>query len=159
MLSPDLTAVYAPTVNSYRRYVPGMWAPLTASWGMENRTCSVRAITQPSASSARLELRQTAADINPYTAIAACLGSGLYGMEQGLTPPPASQGDATTASEALKLPTTLAQATQTLANSERARNALPEAFIDHYVRTRDWEVRQHHKSVSQWELSRYFESV
>jgi glutamine synthetase len=158
-LSPELTAIFSPTVNSYRRYVPGMWAPLSASWDVENRTCSVRVINGPGASATRLELRQTAADINPYVAIAAALAAGLHGIERGLEPPPRSQGDATAGPEALRFPTSLAAATELLARSERARQVLPEAFIDHYVRTRDWEVRQHARSVSQWELERYFEGI
>jgi glutamine synthetase len=156
--SPDLTAVFSPTINSYRRYVPGMWAPLSASWDVENRTCSVRVITGPGASAARLELRQTAADINPYTSIAAALGAGLYGVERALPLPPRSKGDAT-ASEGLRFPQSLGAAAELLSKSELARHILPEAFIDHYVRTRDFEVRQHAKSVSQWELERYFEAI
>jgi glutamine synthetase len=158
-LSPDLTALFSPTVNSYKRYVPGMWAPLTASWAVENRTCSIRAINQPSASSTRLELRQTAADINPYIALAAALGAGLYGIDQAIEPPPPSQGDATEAEGAPALPRNLVDATRMLRDSEQARQVLPEAFIDHYVRTRDWEAREYQKSVSQWELQRYFESI
>jgi glutamine synthetase len=158
-LSPDLTAIYAPTINSYRRYVPGMWAPLSASWGVENRTCSLRVINGPGASAARVEFRQTAADINPHLAVAACLASGLYGVERKLEPPPPNRGDATAAPEALRLPTTLAAAAAALAKSELAPQVLPQAFIQHFVRTRDWEVRQHQKSVSEWELERYFESV
>ena len=158
-LSPDLTAIYAPTVNSYRRYVPGMWAPLTATWDVENRTCSVRVINGPGKSAARLELRQTAADINPYLAIAAALASGMHGIDQAMTPPPPSRGDASASKDAPALPVTLEAANALLKGSERARAVLPEAFIDHYVRTRDWEVRQHAKSVSQWELERYFESI
>jgi glutamine synthetase len=158
-LSPDLTSLFSPTVNSYKRYVPGMWAPLTASWGVENRTCSVRAINQPSASSTRLELRQTAADINPYVALAGALGAGLYGIENAIEPPPPSQGDATEAEGAPALPRTLRDAARLLSESQRARQALPEGFIDHYVRTRDWEAREYQKSVSQWELQRYFESI
>ena len=158
-LSPDLTALFSPTVNSYKRYVPGMWAPLTASWGIENRTCSIRAINQPSAASTRLELRQTAADINPYVALAGALGAGLYGIDHGVEPPPPSTGDATEAEGAPKLPTSLRDAARALGESERARQVLPEGFVDHYVRTRDWEVREYQKSVSQWELQRYFESI
>jgi len=157
-LSPDLTAIYSPTINSYKRYVPGMWAPLCASWAVENRTCSVRVIPGPGASAARVEFRQTAADINPYLAIASCLASGLYGIERALELPPASSGDATV-SEALRFPQSLAAAGQLLQQSERARQVLPEAFINHYVRTRDWEVRQHARSVSEWELDRYFEGI
>jgi glutamine synthetase len=161
-LSPDLTAIYAPTVNSYRRYVPGMWAPLTPSWGVENRTCSLRVISGPTPKAARVELRQTAADINPYLAIAAALASGLYGIEQRLPLPPPSSGDASASSgssSGARLPTSLESATTLLSNSDRARQVLPAAFIDHYVRTRDFEVRQHAKSVSQWELERYFEAI
>ena len=157
-LSPDLTAVFSPTINSYKRYVPGMWAPLCASWDVENRTCSVRVITGPGTSAARLELRQTAADINPHLAIAASLAAGLYGIERALPLPARSQGDAT-AAEALRFPQSLAAAAEMLQKSEFARQVLPEAFIDHYVRTRDFEVRQHARSVSQWELERYFEAI
>jgi glutamine synthetase len=158
-LSPDLTAIYSPTINSYKRYVPGMWAPLCATWAVENRTCSIRVINGPGASAARVEFRQTAADINPYLAIAACLGSGLYGVERSLPLPPQSRGDATAADDSLRFPSSLAAATSKLAGSQLARQVLPEAFIQHYVRTREWEVRQHQKSVSEWELERYFESV
>jgi glutamine synthetase len=158
-LSPDLTAIFSPTINSYKRYVPGMWAPLGASWDLENRTCSVRLINGPGASATRLELRQTAADINPYVAIAAALGAGLHGIERGLEPPARSRGDATQGPEALRFPTSLEAATRKLEQSEAARQVLPEAFIDHYVRTRDWESRQHARSVSQWELERYFEAI
>ena len=116
-------------------------------------------INGPGASAARVEFRQTAADINPYLAIAACLASGLYGVERRLEPPPPNRGDATAAPEALRLPTTLAAAAALLGKSELAPQVLPQAFIQHFVRTRDWEVRQHLKSVSEWELERYFESV
>jgi len=86
-LMPELTALYSPTVNAYKRYVPGVWAPLTASWGIENRTCAIRTIAGGSKGT-RLEYRQTAADINPYVAIATCLAAGLYGMEKEIAPPP-----------------------------------------------------------------------
>jgi glutamine synthetase len=132
---------------------------LCATWDVENRTCSIRVINGPGASAARLELRQTAADINPYLAVAASLASGLYGVERGLALPPPSRGDATAVSPALRFPATLFQATQKLDSSELARQVLPEAFIRHYVRTRDWEARQHAKSVSEWELERYFETI
>jgi glutamine synthetase len=158
-LSPDLTAIYSPTINSYKRYVPGMWAPLCATWAVENRTCSIRVINGPGPTAARVEFRQTAADINSYTAMAACLASGLHGVEHEMPLPPHSRGDATTADESLRFPSTLAAATDKLAKSQLARQVLPEAFIQHYVRTREWEVRQHAKSVSEWELERYFESI
>jgi glutamine synthetase len=157
-LMPELTALYSPTVNSYKRYVPGVWAPLNASWGLENRTCAIRAIPG-SASSTRVEYRQTAADINPYVAIATCLAAGMWGVDNAVEPPPPSSGDASIGDELAPLPRTLKEATARLAASERARAILGERFVDHYVRTRDWEVRQFERHVTDWELRRYFEAV
>ena len=155
---PELTALYSPTINSYKRYVPGVWAPLTASWGPENRTCAIRAIPG-GPSSTRLEYRQTAADINPYIAIATCLAAGLYGIENKLEPPPAGKGDTSQSAEHKPLPRTLKEATAWLKESKGAREILGDAFVDHYVITREWEVRQFERVVTEWELKRYFESI
>ncbi len=157
-LMPELTALYSPTINSYKRYVPGVWAPLTASWGRENRTCAIRAIPG-GPSSTRLEYRQTAADINPYIAIATCLAAGLYGIENQLEPPPEGKGDTSLSDAYPALPRTLKEATAWLAKSARAREILGDAFVDHYVITREWEVRQFERVVTEWELRRYFESI
>jgi glutamine synthetase len=157
-LMPELTALYSPTVNAYKRYVPGVWAPLTASWGLENRTCAIRAIPG-SPSSTRVEYRQTAADINPYIAMATCLAAGLWGVDNAIEPPPAARGDASSGETLAPLPRTLKEATASLAASKRARTILGETFIDHYVRTREWEVRQYERAVTDWEIRRYFESI
>ncbi len=158
-LMPELTALYSPTVNSYKRYVPGVWAPLTASWGVENRTCAIRAISG-SPGATRLEYRQTAADMNPYVAIATCLASGLWGIERRALAPPPATGDASRESlQCAPLPRTLRDATAALSQSTMAREILGEPFIDHYVRTRDWEARQYERAVTEWELRRYFEAV
>ncbi|MFW5876862.1 MAG: glutamine synthetase family protein [Myxococcota bacterium] len=159
-LAPELTALYAPFVNTYKRYVPGLWAPLNATWGIENRTCSVRAITGPGSSAARAEYRQTAADINPHVAMATCLASGLWGIDRALEPPSPIAGDATAEGvlgEAF--PPTLELAVERLRDSEAARQILGEPFVDHYLRTRDWEARQYRRAVTEWELRRYFEAV
>ncbi len=156
---PELTALYAPTINSYKRYVPGVWAPLTASWGVENRTTAVRLIPGDRPTSTRLEYRQTAADMNPYIAIAASLGAGLHGIDHGIEPPKAESGDASLPSAEAPLPRDLGTATAWLKDSKKARTILGEAFVDHYVRTREWEVRQYEKAVTDWELKRYFEGV
>jgi glutamine synthetase len=157
-LMPELTALISPTINSYKRYVPGVWAPLNASWGVENRTCAIRAIPG-SSTSTRLEYRQTAADMNPYIAMAATLAAGLWGIEQGKAPPLPVDGDASGRGDLAPLPRTLREATDRLARSEHARTILGEAFVDHYVRTRDWECRQHERAVTEWELRRYFEVI
>lgn len=159
-LAPEMTAFYSPFINSYKRYVPGVWAPLNASWGLENRTCAARVILGPSDSAARIEFRQTASDINPYIAIAACLGSGLFGVDRAIEPPEQTRGDATAIDDpALALPLTLEAALQQLRRSENAHEILGEPFVDHYIRTRDWECREYNRAVSEWELRRYFEAV
>jgi glutamine synthetase len=157
-LMPEVTALISPTINSYKRYVPGVWAPLNASWGIENRTCALRVIPG-SEKSTRVEYRQSAADINPYIAIATTLAAGLWGIENGTEPPPPVDGDASARSDLAPLPRTLREATDWLAKSARAREILGAPFVDHYVATRDWECRQCEKAVTDWELSRYFESV
>jgi glutamine synthetase len=157
-LMPELTALYSPTVNSYKRYVPGVWAPLNASWGIENRTCAIRAIPG-SPKSTRLEYRQTAADINPFIAMATALASGLWGIEQRKVPPPPVDADASGRGDLAPLPRTLREATERLARSEYARGILGDGFIEHYLRTRDWECRQYEKAVTEWELKRYFEAI
>ena len=161
-LMPELTALYSPTVNSYKRYVPGVWAPLTATWGIENRTTAIR-IIGGGTPAARVEYRQTAADINPYLALAACIAAGLWGIENKVEPPPQVRGDAGEGSDEdpsrKALPRTLKDATKLLSESARAKAILGEAFVDHYVRTRDWEVRQYERAVTDWELKRYFEAV
>lgn len=158
-LMPELTALLSPTVNAYKRYVPGVWAPLTATWGVENRTCALRVIPA-GPSGTRVEHRQPAADLNPYIAIATTLAAGLWGIEQKLAAPPPSRGDASAVIDPkLALPRTLREANARLAESQTARDILDAGFVDHYVRTRDWEVRQYERAVTDWELARYFEAI
>src|SRR5262249_36248841 len=145
-----------PTVNSYKRTVPGAWAPVSATWGVDNRTTAVRAIPG-GAKSTRVELRLTGADINPYVAMAASLAAGPHGIERKLELPPATV-NAYTESGTL-LPSTLADATRLLHESETAQRWLGAVFVDHYAATREWEVRQYEKAVTDWELARYFEAI
>jgi glutamine synthetase len=157
-LMPELTALVSPTINSYKRYVPGVWAPLNASWGFENRTCAIRAIPG-SAKSTRLECRQAAADINPYIAMATILAAGLWGIQNDTEPPQHVEGDASARADLTPLPRTLRDACTLLDRSPHARGLLGEAFVDHYLLTRDWECRQYDRAVTDWELARYFEIV
>ncbi|HEX9291473.1 MAG TPA: glutamine synthetase family protein [Anaeromyxobacteraceae bacterium] len=157
-LMPELTGVVAPTVNSYKRMVEGAWAPTTATWGVENRTTALRAIPG-SAKATRIEYRQAAADMNPYTAMAVAVGSALWGMERSLAPPPPVRGNAYDAKDAPRLPRTLAEATARLRESAAAREILGAEFVEHYARTREWEVRQFERAVTTWELERYFEII
>ena len=155
---PELFALYAPNINSYRRYVSGSWAPTAATWAIENRTSSLRAIT-PGANGIRIEHRVPGADVNPYLGFAACLAGGLAGMERGLPPPPPAQGNVYAAEGLTPLPRTLEQAIDLLDRSELARDFLGDAFVDHYVTMRRWEIEKHRRAVTEWERRRYFEQV
>ena len=157
-LMPELAALICPTINSYKRLIPGVWAPTNATWGIDNRTVALRAVLGPSPKSVRVEYRLAGADINPYLAIAASLASGLHGIEKTLELPPASTGSAYE-TDARPLPRSLADATALLKASPIARDLLGEEFVDHYVRTREWEVRQYERAVTDWELERYFEII
>jgi len=152
----ELTAVICPTINSYKRTVPGAWAPINVTWGIDNRTTAIRAIPGGTKST-RIELRLAGADINPYLAMAVSLAAGLDGIERRLAPAPPTV-DAY-AGDAPRLPRNLAAATQLFRESAMARRWLGDDFVDHFAATREWEVRQFEKAVTDWELARYFESV
>jgi glutamine synthetase len=159
-LMPELLAMVASTCNSYTRLVPGFWAPTAATWGIDNRTCALRAIPG-SASSQRVEYRIAAADINPYLALAAALGSGLWGIEHRCEPGQPIVGNAYDADTdaAPELPKTLAQAAAGLRRSEAARQLFGDAFVEHYAYSREWEELQQRKAVTDWQLRRYFEII
>lgn len=153
---PEFTAVFCPTINSYKRTVPGAWAPINATWGIDNRTTAIRAIPG-GAKSTRVELRVTGADINPYLAIAAALAAGVDGIERELPLPPATVNAYSGGAE--PLPRSLPEATALFRRSELARRWLGDEFVEHYAGTREWEARQFEKAVTDWELARYFESI
>lgn len=159
-LMPQLLSMIAPTINSYRRLVPGYWAPTDASVGVDNRTCAIRIIPGDK-NSHRLEYRIGAADANPYIILAAVIASGLWGIENKAKLGPMVEGNAYQQSfpDELKLPETLWQSAQALKNSTMAREYFGDEFVDHFVATREWEVREYRKHISQWELDRYFEII
>ncbi|MGM0575449.1 MAG: glutamine synthetase family protein [Myxococcota bacterium] len=160
-LLPDLMALFCPTINSYKRTVPGLWAPTTATWGYENRTTSLRVIRSSTGKATRVENRLVGSDVSPHLAFAASLAAGLYGMDNELELPPPVEGNAYESEDksAAPLPRTLSEATDRLERSEAARSILGDAFVDHFVATRRWEIEQHRKAVTDWELERYFEII
>jgi glutamine synthetase len=159
-LLPDLMALYAPNINSYKRYVVGTWAPTTATWGIETRTTALR-VVPGSMKAARIENRTPGADTNPYLTMAASLASGLYGLEHKLELPPAARGNAyaLSAEEAPPLPRTLEQAIERFNHSDLAREFFGDTFVDHYVAMRRWEVQCYTKVVDEWQRERYFEMI
>ena len=158
LLLPDILALLAPTVNSFKRLVEGMWAPTKANWAIDNRTVALRVIPG-SPKSTRVELRVGGADMNPYLAIAGALAAGMYGVEQGLTLKDAPiQGNGYTA-DSPRLPGSLEDAASALDNSSVMRGILGDEFVDHFVQTRRWEAQQYTQAVTDWELKRYFEII
>ena len=159
-LMPELLAMVALSCNSYTRLVPGAWAPTAASWGIENRTCALRVIPGKPAAQ-RIEYRIAAADINPYLALAAAIGSGIWGIEQGIEPTAPTAGNAYEAryKKAQQLPRTLGEAAARLRASAAARDLFGDAFVEHYAYTREWEEEQQLGAVTDWQLARYFEII
>lgn len=157
---PEFLAMIAPTVNSYSRMVPGLWAPLDATWGVENRTTALRLIPGGKKSQ-RIEYRLGAADANPYIALAAALGSGLLGIKEKLAPKGQVEGNAYEQKhhESLTLPQSLFEAANKLKNSQAANKLFGKEFVEHFAQTRLWEEKEYRKHVSDWELERYFEII
>lgn len=156
---PHLLPMYAPTINSYKRLVEGAWAPTTLTWGIDNRTVALRVLCN-SGKAARLETRVIGSDVNPYLAIAAALGSGLYGIRKKMKlTQPLTKGNGYRDFTHGTIPGNLFDATQLMKKSDVAKEILGEAFVDHFTLTREWEWRQSLKAVTDWELKRYFEII
>ncbi|MFL5728022.1 MAG: glutamine synthetase family protein [Cytophagaceae bacterium] len=156
---PHILPMYAPTINSFKRLVEGAWAPTTLTWGIDNRTTTLRALPG-SAKSTRLETRVPGADVNPYLAMAAALASGLYGVKNKMKlKVEAIKGNGYLEKGNGVLPGTLEKATHAMKNSSLAKELFGDEFVDHFVSTREWEIKQYAKAVTDWELRRYFEII
>jgi glutamine synthetase len=156
---PEILPMYAPNINSYKRLVEGAWAPTTLTWAVDNRTTALRAIPGGSTSS-RLETRVVGSDANPYLAMAACLASGLYGIENELTlQTPETIGNGYEDIKNGILPRDLNEATTQMKNSELAKELFGDQFVQHFTKTREWEWKQYAKQVTDWELKRYMEII
>ncbi|HRD69801.1 MAG TPA: glutamine synthetase [Legionella sp.] len=159
-LMPELLSMFSPTVNSYSRLIPGFWAPTDATWGVENRTTALRVIPG-SPKSQRIEYRLGSADANPYLALAAAIGSGLYGVSHEMEPETEVKGNSYEQSHSkdLALPRTLWDAAQRLKHSDAARELFGADFVTHFAASREWEEREFRKHITDWELDRYFEII
>jgi glutamine synthetase len=156
---PHILPMYAPTINSYKRLVEGAWAPTTLTWAIDNRTTALRVLPQ-SASSARLETRVVGSDSNPYLAMAGCLASGLYGIQNKLKlKVPETIGNGYIDKKNGLLPKNLWDATQAMKDSAVSKELFGAEFVAHFTGTREWEWRQFAKVVTDWELKRYFEII
>ncbi len=148
-----------PTINSYKRLVPGWFAPVNASWGIENRSCAVRAVRGDHPKRWRLECRRPGADANPYLALAALVGSAVDGLRRQATPPPAIEGDASDRSDLPPLPGSLESALHAFDADDALRTIIGEVFCDYYRTSRAWELNAWREAVSDWERERYERTV
>jgi glutamine synthetase len=150
----ELALFLAPTINSYKRYTAGSWAPTSLAWGHDNRTCGFRIVGH--GPSQRVETRIPGGDVNPYLAFAALIAAGLYGIEEELELPEPLEGNAYE-SDAERFPHALREAVDALEHGTMARAALGDDVVDHYLNYGRVEQRLFDEAVTCWERERLFE--
>ncbi len=154
---PDVMPFYAPTVNSYKRYQDGSWAPTRLAWSYDNRTAGFRVVGK--GSSLRIECRIPGADANPYLAFAASLASGLAGIKNKIEPPAIFEGDIYAAKHLPRVPYTLGDAVALFEKSPFAKKAFGKEVVAHYAHFYKKEVESFNNAVTDWERKRYFERI
>lgn len=155
--SPELAYFFAPTINAYKRYQPGSWAPTKMAWSHDNRTVGFRVVG--SGNSFRIENRMPGADANPYLAFAVTIAAGMAGVRENLDCGEEYHGNAYVDEKLAALPHSLKDATDLLAGSRLARHAFGDDVVDFYVHTARLEVQAFNDSVTDWEKFRYFERI
>ncbi len=154
---PEMMVFYAPTINSYKRYEDGSWAPTRIAWCYDNRTAGFRVVGK--GSSLRIECRIPGADCNPYLAYAAILASGLDGITNKTGPPEIFEGDVYAAQHLPRVPYTLREAIDLFENSTFAKQAFGEEVVKHYTHYLRVEQAAFDTAVTDWERQRYFERI
>ncbi|MEU4303317.1 glutamine synthetase family protein [Kitasatospora aureofaciens] len=152
----DFALLFAPTVNSYKRYVPGSFAPTAIAWGRDNRTCALRVVGH--GPSLRFENRVPGGDVNPYLAVAALIAAGLHGVEQQLELQPEFTGNAY-ASDAPRVPANLRDAVDAFERSAVATEAFGKDVVRHYTHAGRTELASYERAVTDWERRRGFERL
>ncbi|MFG2297524.1 glutamine synthetase family protein [Streptomyces sp. NPDC048603] len=152
----DFSLLYAPNINSYKRFRPGSFAPTAVAWGSDNRTCALRVVGH--GRSTRFENRLPGGDVNPHLAVAGLVAAGLYGIENRLELPDPCTGNAYTADYA-HVPTTLREAAELWENSEIAKAAFGPEVVAHYLNMARVELDAYDSAVTDWELRRSFERL
>jgi glutamine synthetase len=153
----ELTLLFAPTINSYKRYASGSFAPTTVAWGPDNRTCALRLVGH--GPSLRVECRVPGGDVNPYLALAGLVAAGLSGVSQSLELPPPVTGNAYAASGMPRVPASLEEALALWISSPLAAEAFGTDVVDHYATMARVELAAYRGAVTDWELRRYFERI
>ena len=156
---PAASLLLNPTINSYKRLIPGWFAPINATWGHENRSCAVRAIRSDRPDLWRFECRRPGADANPYLALAAIAASAVDGIRRDAVPPDPVVGDAYALTDLPELPGSLESALRAFEEDDVLRKVLGEAFSDYFVTSRAWELKAWRETVTDWERQRYDRAV
>jgi glutamine synthetase len=156
---PGASLLLNPTINSYKRLVPGWFAPVNASWGFENRSAALRAIVRTASGKCRVECRRPGADANPYLALAALLVSAADGIGRNAEAPEPVEGDAYAREDLPSLPGSLESALAAFRADGMLRAGLGERFSDYFAVSREWELSAWRDSVSDWERERYDRAV
>jgi glutamine synthetase len=151
----ELAWMFAPTVNSYKRYQPESWAPTALAWSHDNRTCGFRLVGH--GESFRLESRIPGADVNPYLAFAATIAAGLDGIARDLAPPPMFRGNAYVAEGIERVPASIVEAIELFDASELAREAFGDDVHFHLLHTARQEWLAFNRAVTDWERRRNFD--
>jgi len=153
----ELALFFAPTVNSYKRYRAGSFAPTRIVWGYDNRSAGFRVVG--GGNSFRIECRLPGADANPYLAFAALLAAGMDGIEKGIAPPPSVTGDAYILEDVPRVPRSLEEALVLFRESEFVRRTFSDLVVEHYSRFAEAELEAYQAAVTDWERARYFERI
>lgn len=156
---PAASLLLNPTLNSYKRLVPGFFAPTNVSWGLENRSAALRAIRSSRDELTRIECRRPGADANPYLALAAIVVSAADGLRRQAAPPEPVKGDAYARGDLKPLPTSLESALAAFAEDGVLRNGIGERFCAYFATSRRWELKAWQNAVTDWERERYERSV
>lgn len=152
----ELTLLYAPNVNSYKRFAEGSFAPTAVAWGRDNRTCAMRVVG--AGLGLRVENRVPGGDVNPYLALAAVIAAGLHGIDEELPLGAELTGNAYTSDEA-RVPSNLRDATERFAGSAVARAAFGDEVVEHYLHAARVEQAAFDGAVTDWERVRGFERL
>ena len=155
--APEMMVFYAPTINSYKRYVDGSWAPTRLAWSHDNRTAGFRVVG--TGKGLRIECRLPGADCNPYLGFAAALASGLDGIRNKIEPPEHFSGDVYAAANLPRVPYTLAEAADLFEASDFAKRAFGADVVEHYLHFFRTELNAYNFAVTDWERKRYFERI
>jgi glutamine synthetase len=153
----EFTLMYAPGVNSYKRFQPGSFAPTACAWGPDNRTCAYRVVGRGRGH--RMENRVPGGDVNPYLAVAAMIAAGLHGVDEQLALPEACPGNAYADDSTERVPSTLREAGELWRESALARAAFGEEVVRHYAHMAHVEQRAYDAAVTDWERYRSFERM